>query len=95
MCVCIYIYIYTLFQVLFLYRLLQNIEGSFLCCTVGQCCLSILCIAVCICQSQNPSLSPSCSPPLATINLFSGHFVGRIKGAKYRFDLQYLTWDFS
>ena len=24
-----------------------------------------------------------------------GHFVGRIKGAKYRFDLQYLTWDFS
>ena len=25
----------------------------------------------------------------------SGHFVGRIKGAKYRFDLQYLTWDFS
>src|SRR5574337_1249912 len=24
----------------------------------------------------------------------SGHFVGRIKGAKYRFDLQYLTWDF-
>src|SRR5574339_541868 len=23
----------------------------------------------------------------------SGHFVGRIKGAKYRFDLQYLTWD--
>ena len=25
----------------------------------------------------------------------SGHVVGRIKGAKYRFDLQYLTWDFS
>ena len=25
----------------------------------------------------------------------SGNFVGRIKGAKYRFDLQYLTWDFS
>ena len=25
----------------------------------------------------------------------SGHFVGRIKGDKYRFDLQYLTWDFS
>src|SRR5574337_665202 len=25
----------------------------------------------------------------------SGHFVGRIKVAKYRFDLQYLTWDFS
>ena len=25
----------------------------------------------------------------------SGYFMGRIKGAKYRFDLQYLTWDFS
>ena len=25
----------------------------------------------------------------------SGHFVGRIKGDKYRFELQYLTWDFS
>ena len=25
----------------------------------------------------------------------SGNIVGHIKGAKYRFDLQYLTWDFS
>ena len=25
----------------------------------------------------------------------SGHLVGRIKGAKYRFDLEFLTWDFS
>ena len=24
-----------------------------------------------------------------------GNFVGRIKSAKYRFDLQFLTWDFS
>ena len=24
-----------------------------------------------------------------------GNFVGRIKDAKYRFDLQFLTWDFS
>ena len=24
-----------------------------------------------------------------------GNFVGRIKGAKYRFDLQFLAWDFS
>ena len=24
-----------------------------------------------------------------------GNLVGRIKGAKYRFDLQVLTWDFS
>ena len=25
---------------------------------------------------------------------YAGNFVGRIKGAKYRFDLQFLTWDF-
>ena len=25
----------------------------------------------------------------------SGHFVGRIKGDKYPFHLQYVTWDFS
>ena len=25
----------------------------------------------------------------------SGHFVGRIKGDKYRFKLQFLKWDFS
>ena len=25
----------------------------------------------------------------------SGNFVGRIKGAKCPFDLQFLTWDFS
>ena len=25
----------------------------------------------------------------------SGNFVGRIKDDKYRFDLQFLTWDFS
>ena len=25
----------------------------------------------------------------------SGNYVGRIKCANYRFDLQFLTWDFS
>ena len=25
----------------------------------------------------------------------TGHFVGRIKGDKYRFELQFLKWDFS
>ncbi|MEO2480583.1 hypothetical protein ABG977_10705, partial [Collinsella aerofaciens] len=25
----------------------------------------------------------------------SGNFVGRIKGDKYRFELQFLKWDFS
>ena len=27
--------------------------------------------------------------------VFCGNFVGRIKGAKCPFDLQFLTWDFS
>ena len=27
--------------------------------------------------------------------LYKGNVVGRIKGAKDRFDLQFLTWDFS
>ena len=46
--ICTYIYI-KLFQILFPYRLLQNIEYSPLCYTVGPCCLSILYIVVCIC----------------------------------------------
>ena len=39
---------HILFPILFSYRLLQNIEYSSLCCTVGPCCLSILCLVVCI-----------------------------------------------
>ena len=38
----IYIYIYILFHILFNYGLLQDIEYSSLCYTVGPCCLSIL-----------------------------------------------------
>ena len=50
----IYVYIHTceyisLFQILFPYRLLENIEHSSLCYTVGLCYLSILYIVVCIC----------------------------------------------
>ena len=37
LCICMYMYI--LFQILFLYRLLQNIEYSPLCCTIGPGCL--------------------------------------------------------
>ena len=37
-----YTNIYILFYILLYYRLLQDIEYSFLCCTVGACCLSIL-----------------------------------------------------
>ena len=45
-----YIYIYLfLFQILFHYRLLQDIEYSSLCYTVNSCCLSILYVVVCIC----------------------------------------------
>ena len=45
----IYIYIYVLFQILFHYRLLQDIEYSSLCYIVGPCCLSLLCTVVVSC----------------------------------------------
>ena len=48
--------LYILFQILFPYRSLQDIEYSSLCYTVGPCCLSILYIVVCICQSKTPNL---------------------------------------
>ena len=44
-----YIYISILFQILFPFSLLQNIEQSSLCYTVDPCWLSILNILVCIC----------------------------------------------
>ena len=49
--ICVYVYmcVYILLQVLFPYRLLQNVECSSLCYTVGTHWLSILYIAVCIC----------------------------------------------
>ena len=42
-------YIYIFFQIIFHYKLLQDIEYSSLYYTVNPCCLSILCIVVCIC----------------------------------------------
>ena len=54
----IYVYIYiNSFSDSFHYRLLQHISQSFLCYTVGPCCLSILGTVVCICQSPAPNLS--------------------------------------
>ena len=50
-----YTYTYILFQILFHYRLLQDIEYRSLCYIVGPCCLSILYIQVCICWSQTPN----------------------------------------
>ena len=43
-------YFFILLQILFPFRLLQNIEQSSLCSTAGPCWLSILNIAVCTCQ---------------------------------------------
>ena len=51
MCVCIDIY--SVFQILFHYRLLEDIEYSSLCYTVS---FNVLYIVVCICQSQIPDL---------------------------------------
>ena len=42
----IYIYIYILFHILFHYGLLQDMEYSSLCYTVGPCCLSVLYIVI-------------------------------------------------
>ena len=65
------IYTYIPFQFLFYYRLLQDIEYSSLCYTVGSCCLPSLYIIVCICSSQTPNLSLPCLSPLVTVSLFS------------------------
>ena len=57
----IHIHVSILFQILFPFRLLQNIEQSSPCYTVGSCCLSILDVIVCIYQLEIPS--PSLSFP--------------------------------
>ena len=48
----LYLHISILFQILFPFRLLHNIEQGSLCCTVGPCWLSILNTAACTCQFQ-------------------------------------------
>ena len=48
MCVCVCVCIFFLFQILFPYMLLQDIEYSSLCCTVGPCWLCFLFSSVCI-----------------------------------------------
>lgn len=45
----IYTHIYVIFQIVFLYRLIQNIEYSSLCNTVRSYRLSVLYTVVCIC----------------------------------------------
>ena len=43
------LYLYIFFQTFFPYKLLQNVEYSSLCYTIGPCWLSILYIVVCLC----------------------------------------------
>ena len=67
-----HIHVSILFKILFPFRLLQSIEQSALCYTVGPYWLSILNIAVCTCQSQSPNPSlPHYPYPLVTISSFS------------------------
>ena len=58
------IHIYILFHIRFHYGLLQDIESGLLCSTVGPCCFSILCIAVCTCQPQTLNASLPYNPCL-------------------------------
>ena len=62
-----------LFKILFPYRLLQDIELSSLCYTVGPCCSPILYIVVCMYTLIPTSyfIPPLPLSPLVTINLFS------------------------
>ena len=50
----IHIHVSILFQILFPFKLLHNIEQSSLCYTAGSCWLSILNIAMCACQLETP-----------------------------------------
>ena len=60
----IHIHVSILFQILFPFRLLHNIEQSSLCYTVGPCWLSILNIAVCNVSPKLPNYpSPLPFPP--------------------------------
>ena len=56
--------------ILFHYRLLQGIECSSLCYTVGSCYLSLLRIVMCSCQSQAPNLTLLSLSLLVTKNFF-------------------------
>jgi len=64
----IYIYTYVTFQILFHYRLLQEIESSFLCYTVGLC-LFVLYIVVFIGRTDADAEAPILWPPDAKSQL--------------------------
>ena len=71
MCMYVYNRIYILFQVLFHYRLLQGIESSSLCSTVGPGCLSLLCIVMCVSDDSKLLIYPSVCYPSANHNFVS------------------------
>ena len=73
----IHIDVSILFQILFLFTLLQSIEQSSLCYTVGPCWLSILKIAACTRQSQT-QLRDYCAILLHEFSLY--HPCERKKG---------------
>ena len=50
-------YIYIYFQILFPYKLSEDIDCSSLYYMVDPCCLSILYIVVCVYESKTPNLS--------------------------------------
>ena len=52
----IHLHVSIFLQIVFPFKLSQNIEQRFLCYTVGPCWLSILDIAVCTSQSSTPNL---------------------------------------
>ena len=64
----IYIYTYVTFQILFHYRLLQEIESSFLCYTVGLC-LFVLYTVVFIGRTDADAEAPILWPPDAKSQL--------------------------
>ena len=80
-CVCIYIYIlciyiysvyiYILFQILFLYRLLQDIECSVLCYTITPLLLSVL--NMCVCAKSLQSCLTLCNSVNCSLPGFSVH----------------------
>ena len=78
-----------LFPILFLFRLLQNIEWSFLCYTVGPCWLSILNVAVCTCQSQ--TFNVFLPFPLPTRGLFPSNCYFLFFFSKLHFQLNKVT----
>ena len=67
----IYMYIYILFQILFHYMLLQDIEYSSPCCAVDPCWLSILYMVVHIYVNPKFQYIPPIISPLEAISFFS------------------------